>query len=70
MKDACSAYIPRSLCRNGFPYHASCVAPACSQCGAPRDPPPCMNEDIHPRWLDDSGKPRYIGVFDEKGVTK
>lgn len=35
-------------------------------CGRPNEVmPPCQDEDIDPRWLDDSGKPRYA----EQGVN-
>lgn len=77
--DACQFYRPGQLCRAGFPLgypsSSACTGRACLSCGRPNEiTPPCQDEDIDPRWLDDSGKPRFalqgVNHADAQPTTK
>lgn len=60
--EPCSSYRPGSLCADGFPLTGSsaCSGHVCWDCGKPNDiVPACMRDDIHPRWLTDSGLPKF-----------
>ena len=61
----CSAYRPGQLCTNGFPigYPASsaCTGRCCTSCGKPNEiVPACQDENIHPRWLNEDGSPKFV----------
>ena len=58
----CQFYVPGSICKAGFPLSLSsaCTGRTCLCCGRPNDIlPPCQDEDIDPRWLNDDGSPRH-----------
>jgi hypothetical protein len=59
----CSSYRPGRICADGFPlgYPASsaCTGRRCGECGRFNDKlPPCQDDDIAPRWLNEDGTPR------------